>query len=315
MTDLLLVPLLLQTVLPVVALVWLAFGRASGRVAWILTVVAVGCLLLVVSLAGIWLILPGFIPVAYGVLFLAALVISWRRMARRQPPGRRAGAIASLMLRGMLLLKSGAALVQVLRGYRAPANVVDLDFPLRGGIYLVANGGSVELLNAHRATLAGERFLPYRGQSYGVDLVRVNAIGVRARGILPADPARYAIFGDTVYAPCGGTVVAAVDGLADATPPLPDREHMAGNHVILDCGGPWIVLAHLQRESVRVRAGDRVSVGMPLGRVGNSGNTAEPHLHVHAQRPGTAAAPFGGEPLPLRFDGDYLVRNQRVVRR
>src|SRR5690606_10869318 len=127
--------------------------------------------------------------------------------------------------------------------------------------------------------------------------------GRRTQGILPPDPAVYAIFGDTVFAPCTGRVSAAVDGLPDMSPPLPDREHMAGNHVLLTCGTATVLLAHLQRGSVWVMEGDEVRVGDALGRVGNSGNTGEPHLHIHAQRPGVASMPLGGEPLPIRLDG------------
>ena len=39
--------------------------------------------------------------------------------------------------------------------------------------------------------------------------------------------------------------------------------------------------AHLQRNSVAVRTGDRVARGQVLGRLGNSGNTNAPHLHFH----------------------------------
>ena len=44
----------------------------------------------------------------------------------------------------------------------------------------------------------------------------------------------------------------------------------------------------------------------------NSGNTGEPHLHVHAQRPGPAGAPLGGDPLPILFGGRFPVRGDRI---
>jgi murein DD-endopeptidase MepM/ murein hydrolase activator NlpD len=62
-----------------------------------------------------------------------------------------------------------------------------------------------------------------------------------------------------------------------------------------------------------MRVGSAVAVGDWLGSVGNSGNTGEPHLHVHAQRPGPEGTPLGGDPLPILFYGRYLVRNDRVV--
>jgi hypothetical protein len=46
--------------------------------------------------------------------------------------------------------------------------------------------------------------------------------------------------------------------------------------------------------------------------VGNSGNTGEPYLHIHAERPGTDAEPMSGEPLTICLGGRFLVRNQRI---
>jgi hypothetical protein len=185
---------------------------------------------------------------------------------------------------------------------------------LRDGTFYVVNGGSVELLNAHLATLdAGGSARAYRGQSHGVDILALNRAGTHATAFASSDPAAYAIFGATILAPCDGEVVASVDGLADLEPPRTDRAHMAGNHVVLRCGDVWIVLGHMREGSVCVGVGDHVRVGDPVGAVGNTGNTAEPHLHIHAQRPGSAGAPFGGEPLPMRFEGHYLARNAVVT--
>ncbi|WP_031071647.1 M23 family metallopeptidase [Streptomyces sp. NRRL S-118] len=53
-----------------------------------------------------------------------------------------------------------------------------------------------------------------------------------------------------------------------------------GNHLVLDLGdGTYAAYAHLQRDSLTVRTGDRVVAGQQLARCGNSGNSTEPHLH------------------------------------
>jgi murein DD-endopeptidase MepM/ murein hydrolase activator NlpD len=62
-----------------------------------------------------------------------------------------------------------------------------------------------------------------------------------------------------------------------------------------------------------VHPGDYVTTNTVLGEVGNSGNSTEPHLHIHAQRPGRIWDPFIGDPLPIRLDGRYLVRNDRMT--
>jgi murein DD-endopeptidase MepM/ murein hydrolase activator NlpD len=251
--------------------------------------------------------------VVQGALLVLAAAYTFPRTRGHPawPRGRRAA--LGLAARATLAALAASLAMYAYAARRTPGDTLGLAPPLAGGTYLVANGGSLELLNSHLMTLQGERFRPYRGQSHALDLVRVRAGGVRARGVAPPDPADYLIFGDTVLAPCDGEVVVAADGLPDMRARRPDREHMAGNHVVVRCGPAWVVLAHLRRGSVAVQPGDRVKAGDAVGLVGNSGNTMEPHLHVHAQRPGTDRAPLGGEPLPIRIDGRYLVRNQRVT--
>lgn len=195
-----------------------------------------------------------------------------------------------------------------------PGPVVNLAFPLAPGRYLVVNGGSDFSTNAHLFTLdASEpRFREWRGQSYGVDLVQLDHLGLRAKGLQPTDPRAYRIYGTRVLAPCAGRAVLAVDGVPDMRVPEVDRAHMAGNHVMLRCVWADVLLGHLSPGSVQVRAGGAVATGAWLGSVGNSGNTGEPHLHVHAQRPGPVDAPLGGDPLPILFDGRFPMRGDRV---
>jgi murein DD-endopeptidase MepM/ murein hydrolase activator NlpD len=73
----------------------------------------------------------------------------------------------------------------------------------------------------------------------------------------------------------------------------------------------YVVLGHLRRGTVRVRIGDAVRAGEAVGQAGNSGWTERPHLHMQAMR-----APGGdwwhGEPVPMRFGGRFLVKNQVV---
>lgn len=307
------IPVIAQVVIPLGLLGWLAFGRHPNRVAWALSVLMVGAYHVLIAIAGLWLVVPPAVGAIYLVLFLLACLRSVRSLPTLGTwPRDRRGRVGLGVRAGIAVALAELAL-HAAGGWRPPAvPAVELSFPLRGNGYYVANGGSLELLNAHLATLTDGRLRAYRGQSYGVDIVRLNGWGVRAWSPLPSDPAAYVIFGAPVFAPCAGTVATAVDGIADQSPPTADRAHMAGNHVVLDCGGTWVLLGHLRQGSVSARTGDTVCVGQRLGSVGNTGNTGEPHLHVHAQRPGIAAEPFGGDPLSVRFAGRNLVRNARV---
>ena len=53
-----------------------------------------------------------------------------------------------------------------------------------------------------------------------------------------------------------------------------------------------------------MEAGDQVQEGDPIGACGNSGNTSEPHIHIHHQRQDPQRFPLNfAEGLPLYFRG------------
>ena len=307
-------PILLQLVVPLVLLGWQAFSRDPSSCRWLIRTGAVLLYLVAIYVGGLWLVLPRYTAVVL-MAALAATVL-WQLRGVRRLPWRTNRPSWMAIAAGAAVAATAVVVFVISANARRIPNgpVVDLEFPLGNGTYYVVNGGSEELLNAHVTTLTGERFRTYRGQSYGIDVVKVGSLGVRAVGPLPAEPARYAIYGDIVYAPCAGVVITAKDGLRDMSPPQPDRTHIAGNHVLLDCRGAHVLLGHLQRGSIQVDAGQPVRTTTVVGRVGNSGNSNEPHLHVHAQWPAAAGGqPFSAEPVPIRFNGRFLVRNDHVT--
>lgn len=290
MFELVAIPCILQVALPLGLMAWLAVSRHASRFSWLVLAIAIAVWLAAMARVGLWLIVPRPLLWVLAGLFVVVLFRSARGVWHRPVWPRGWRAIAGAVMRSGIAIAAALLLVAAVAARTPPGPTVDLILPLTEGTILVANGGNASLINAHHMTLAGERFRPYRGQSYGADLVRINALGIRARGLLPDDPAAYAIFGNPVVAPCDGTVIRAQDGLPDLPPPQVDRANLAGNHVIVDCDGIWIVLAHFQRGSVMVTEGTPVRTGELIGRVGNSGNTSEPHLHIHAQTPARATS-------------------------
>ena len=309
---------LVQFALPLVLICWMALAPPRTLFGFCIQVIATAAALWAMALLRIWLLPPWWAPPAFGVALAAA---TWVGLRRRRPFVSAVpvtwGAWIALGLFVALGVASAYGIVIALRSRTAPpVSAVTLAFPLEPGVYLVVNGGSDINTNAHLMTLDASipRFREWRGQSYGVDIVKLDALGLRARGVQPADPNAYRIYGVRVLAPCAGQVVLAVDGLPDMQVPEVGRDHLAGNHVILRCADPNtnadVLLGHLQPGSVQVRAGATVAVGDWLGSAGNSGNTGEPHLH--AQRPGPAGALLGGDPLPFLFGGRFLVRGDRI---
>ena len=115
----------------------------------------------------------------------------------------------------------------------------------------------------------------------------------------------YGCYGTPVVAPVAGHVHHATDGAPDHTPGQPsnDGRNPTGNTVVLRLEtGTYLIIAHLKTGSVQVAAGDEVDEGDPLGACGNSGNTSEPHIHIHHQRQDPQVFPLPmAEGLPLYF--------------
>lgn len=184
------------------------------------------------------------------------------------------------------------------------SRLVKLEFPLRHGVYGILHGGSTFITNQHWIAPA---------QRYALDIVKLNRLGIRARGILPADRSRYKIFGEMVYSPCDGVVTTAVDRLPDLLPGQMDRNNLAGNHIVIRIQpNLYVCLAHLLQGSIAVGLGEKVTVGMAVARVGNSGNTSEPHLHIHVKRGGSPESALDGEGVPSEFGGRWLTRGSLV---
>lgn len=146
------------------------------------------------------------------------------------------------------------------------------------------------------------------GTEFATDLRGLDENGAEQKS--EADTSASAAgWGREILAPAAGTVTYARNDVPDnpqqgKDPGLYTALHdpimaVAGNCVIIDHGNSeYSVLMHLQHGSVTVKAGERVSAGQVIGKLGNSGNSFGPHLHYHLQ-----AGPrlFQDQGLPFRF--------------
>ena len=298
--------------LALVVRLWRVGCRSRGE--WLLNALSVAAYLALIAVVGIWLPVPWYLPFGFALLALAAAAASWRRCGRSLP-SRQASSRDGFRIGRDLVLAGFCAgtLAWALSGFEPPAGYsIDVASPLKNGVFYVVNGGYSILINPHMKTLDQGSLSAYRAQSYAVDIVRLDRFGRRADGWWPADLTRYYVFGEPVYAPCSGLIARTESRWPDLTPPDQDRQHPAGNYVLLECGGAAVLLAHLMQSSVAVSDGQRVIEGERIGRVGNSGLSTEPHLHLHAQQRSNTEEFLAGAPLPFRIDGRTPVRGSRI---
>ncbi|WP_033931116.1 M23 family metallopeptidase [Vibrio cholerae] len=308
--------ILLQFVIPLALIAWLAFSPGNSIAGRWLKSLGIGLVLFTSSLLVQWII--WWLPLLNGVIWL--LIVIFHFLYRPQSgilltPAKLKGWV-EIILSVILMCLGGFYGLMALEGRELPdIGVVDIANPFGKGKFLVASGGSNLLVNAHVRTLDStvERYSAWRGQSYAIDFIGIGPLGFKANSWSPTDPSDYVIFGTEILAPCNGKVKAAENNMPDFDIPQKDLVNRLGNHVILFCDGFEIVLAHMRHNSVIVAIGDEVAVGSKLGEVGNSGASTEPHLHIHAQRsPKDRGSMISGEPLALRIEGRFLVRGDRL---
>ena len=177
-------------------------------------------------------------------------------------------------------------------------DVLRIKSPFSTGVWYVAQGGGLSLVNHHFAVPA---------QRYSLDLVRLDGAGRSCSGPRSSLES-YPAWGSRVQSPVSGLIVNVVDGLPDMPIGQRDVENPAGNHIVLETDdGTRLLLAHLRRGSIAVRPGTRVEPGEALAEVGNSGNTSEPHLHIQAMKPAEGDVWAG---VPIEIGGRIFHRGQ-----
>lgn len=175
----------------------------------------------------------------------------------------------------------------------------DLRLPFDGEWYVFWGGR--EIADNYHAAEPSQRF--------ALDFV-VNQDGQSYSGNA-SDLESYHCWGREILAPADGQVVATVNDLPDLPIGETDPANPAGNHVILALAeNEFAFLGHLQQGSVTVQQGQEIAQGDVIGLCGNSGNTSEPHLHIHLQ---TTPVLFEGEGLPAEFQ-TYLANGEPVDR-
>jgi len=284
-------------------LVFVASGRVF-RQSWslMLSGIALGVF---IYLYGTWIYLTVDAKWGFGICLLLTLLLGFFRKKKVLPVLRVWRPAVNLFLSALFLTLS----ILYFTGTTGKARTIDLAFPLKTGRYFVLQGGKGLPTNLFHFSL--------RGAIYAMDIVKLKPDGRRANAIFSKELEDYEIFGDTLYSPCDGRIIKAIGDDPDNIPPNMARGPHNTNQVLIETDNSYVFLAHLKQGSVVVKEGDMVKQGDPLGCVGNSGFSSEPHLHIqaHVKTPGVPW--YLAPPRYIHFNGrGYLlyevIRPQRV---
>jgi Peptidase family M23 len=174
--------------------------------------------------------------------------------------------------------------------------------PLRGSGWW-AGGGCCDANQRHRALL-----LANNGRLVATEMFDIDWLRVVDNRLFTGDGTQlsdYPGYGQPIHAAAGGRVVKMIDGKPEAplsgpNPDLNTADDFGGNQVVVKIAPRrYAFYAHFQPGSVRVERGERVRTGQVLGLLGNSGNSAAPHLHFGIHN---GPAPATSASLPFRID-------------
>jgi len=180
------------------------------------------------------------------------------------------------------------------------AHVPVLRPPFADGEWLAGNGPSNT--SVHRRSVTALNGRTYVGQRFAIDWLLIGANGDTTHDGRATNE-HYWGFGYQVHAMASGEVTEVVDEYEDHPPgqlPPVTLENIGGNHVIIRIAPQqYILYAHLQQHSIRVRLHQQVNAGDVIAKLGNSGNTTGPHLHTEVM---DGNAMLGAEGIPFLFD-------------
>lgn len=296
-------------VLPFICLRWLAFNKGKNKLYRITVLVFVAIFLVTMWIGGAgWHWFGKWWPILFILLYIPAAVLLFKNLKQVEwLPEKKFWPWFNTIVMVVVTILYATGLPDVFTARNYEGKALNLKFPLRSGTYHIAHGGSSSAMNHH---------FDVKAQKYALDISKLNSWGLRAQGLVPVQQDAYEIFGDKLFAPCSGEVTSIESKLTDNTPPKMDSKNLLGNHVILFCEGHSILLAHLKKDSVIVKVGDKVEAGVQIGAVGNTGNTTEPHLHIHAVEGNyinTQEIAGTAEGVPMIFDDKFLIRNDQVT--
>ena len=181
-----------------------------------------------------------------------------------------------------------------------------LGAPLLGGPWVAVYEPSWE--RGHRRvvyTVDGQARIPGR---FAIDFIKLDNDGRAAMGDKNKINNWYG-YGQDVLAVANGIILTTRDDFRESTTlsdhPKYSPIQATGNYISIEIGKNQVVFyEHLKPGSIRVKPGQKVKKGDVIARLGFTGQTTGPHLHLHVA---DRDSPLGSEGIPFVFDSFTLL--------
>lgn len=204
-----------------------------------------------------------------------------------------------ILLLSSLLIISDARSTNSMPTSSNQNNIIAIDFPLHG-VWITPHTPGTKVPSHGTSNF---------GESHAIDFVMIkdndsfkkpyrnSLFRYLFQGLTLSD---FYGWGQKVYSPIDGEVISVVNSIEERNPVkvLNDITNMvkvtneytknsnspelvAGNYILIKhSDNLYVLLAHMKKESIIVKPGQKVQANQPLGQLGHSGNSTMPHLHM-----------------------------------
>ena len=206
---------------------------------------------------------------------------------------------------------------------------ITIDFPLRG-VWVTPNTPGIKI-PSHGIDMYGETYAydfvgvgenEKTDKFYKTSVISYLVNGVRLEKCYGG--------GSEIYAPFDGEVISIEDGVTERNPVnivndlkyaikitkefksgKAEYKDVAGNYIIMKYSkNVYALFAHMQKNSIEVKPGEKIKKGQVLGKIGHSGNSTAPHLHFQLM---DNADPIESKGILCNFSNYEEFRNGRWI--
>ena len=267
-------------------------------------------LLIIVLLAGYWEFFGLLVKRLFIVVSEIMILISvWAKLAQENSADNYYHLIILLIVIQVYLLVLLGKIILVI--FKPEEENVDIEFPFKNGLYLITDGGNSKtsrLMNYHFHSHLHKKKNTNRSMLFATDIVKLNQL---QPNFLFEQNENYPIFSEEIFSPVSGEVIKVVDSIQDNIPFSGNYPYNTGNTVVIKNGTYFLLMGHFKKGSIGVSVGAFVNKGDLIGRVGNSGMSERPHIHMQLIK-SESDDYWKGTGINIRYNNRNLYKNRSV---
>lgn len=290
---------------PVLILISLITNRDS-----FLLVSITQTVLIILFLSGYWEFLGlGFKKIYFGTSELIILIVLLSRQLSLNNEGYNIYLVTILAIIQVWLLFILTKIIIVI--FKPDKDALEISFPFKQGKYLITDGGNSRisrLMNYHFYSRVHKKKKTNLSMLFATDIIKIRNSWVN---YMPPHNVDYPIFGEKVFSPISGLIRRVENGIEDNIPYSGHYPYNTGNTIVIQHGNAFMLLGHLKKDSIRVKAGDKVNVNDFIAEAGNSGYSERPHIHIQLINSLTDNY-WTGTGISIQYIGKNLYKNRLI---